>query len=174
MRKARMILKKALYPPKRILIPVPVIVFSTLIFIFAADKKESAAAYAIYVLSAYSLVICALSAPRSVRGIKDGIMRSKVIRIIADTKIGGKYLYDMAFRGSIGIYQGVAANFLYLLFRITAGIRYASVWFISMAVYYLVLGALRTYLIFCYRRREERGLTYEYHCYRRTAWLLFY
>lgn len=34
-----------------------------------------------------------------------------------------------------------------------AAIRYASVWFLSMAVYYLVLGGLRAYLIVCYRRR---------------------
>ena len=34
-----------------------------------------------------------------------------------------------------------------------AAIHYASVWFLSMAVYYLVLGGLRAYLIVCYRRR---------------------
>lgn len=79
----------------------------------------------------------------------------------------------MAFRGSVGIYQGAAVNFLYLLFRIIAGIRYASVWFISIAAYYLVLGGLRSYLIFSYRRRRKYGISYEYRCYRRTAWLLF-
>ena len=64
-------------------------------------------------------------------------------------------------------------NFFYVLFRIATGIRYASVWFISMAVYYMVLGGLRAYLISSYRRREAGGLSFEYHCYRRTAWLLF-
>lgn len=98
----------------------------------------------------------------------------RAVKKIAGTKIGGRYLSDMAFRGSIGIYQGMAVNFLYLLFRVIAGIRYASVWFISIAVYYLVLGTLRAYLIFSYRRRKKYGLSYEYRCYRRTAWLLFY
>ena len=49
----------------------------------------------------------------------------------------------------LGILMGVvgmAVNFLYVAFRIAAGIRYASVWFLTMAVYYLVLGCLRVYL----------------------------
>lgn len=173
MKKAKMILRNTLNPPKWILIPVPLIVFSALIFIFATDRTESTVAYPIYGLSAYSLVIWIISAPRLLREIKTGIMNSKAIKKIADTKIGGRYLSDMAFRGSVGIYQGMAVNFLYLLFRVIAGIRYASVWFISMAAYYLVLGALRSYLIFCYRRRKKYGLSHEYRCYRRTAWFLF-
>ncbi len=39
----------------------------------------------------------------------------------------------------LGILMGVvgmAVNFLYVAFRIVAGIRYASVWFLTMAVYY--------------------------------------
>ena len=51
-----------------------------------------------------------------------------------------------------------------------AAIRYASVWFLSMVVYYLVLGGLRAYLIVCYRRRT---LELERRCYHATAWLLF-
>ena len=51
-----------------------------------------------------------------------------------------------------------------------AAIHYASVWFLSMAVYYLVLGGLRAYLIVCYRRRTPE---LERRCYYTTAWLLF-
>ena len=63
------------------------------------------------------------------------------------SKIMGRYLTDTAFRGSINIYQGMTVNFFYVVFRVIAGIRYASVWFVSMALYYLVLGILRLYLI---------------------------
>lgn len=55
------------------------------------------------------------------------------------------------------------------MFRVIA-IRYASVWFLSMAVHYLVLGGLRAYLIVCYRRRTPE---LERRCYHTTAWLLF-
>ena len=77
---------------------------------------------------------------------------------------------DLAFRGNISIYQGMVINFFYVVFRVITGIRYASVWFISMAVYYLVLGGLRAYLVICYRHRNANT---EYCGYRRTAWLLF-
>lgn len=89
---------------------------------------------------------------------------------INNTKFGGKYVNDLAFRGSVSIYQGMAVNFLYVLFRIVVGIRYASVWFISMAVYYLVLAVLRLSLILNYRHKSK---ILELRCYRRTAWLLF-
>ena len=87
----------------------------------------------------------------------------------ARSAFGGRYLSDLAFRGSVGICQGMAINFCYVVFRLAVGIRYASVWFLSMAVYYLVLGALRSYLIVCYRRRSPE---LEQRCYRITAWLL--
>ena len=97
-------------------------------------------------------------------------MTSRIMRKVSKSKITGRYLNDLAFRGSVSIYQGVAVIVFYVVFRIVAGIRYASVWFISMAVYYLVLGCLRAYLIVCYRRRDPE---LEHRCYHTTAWLLF-
>lgn len=97
-------------------------------------------------------------------------MNSRAAQKAASSAIVRRYLHDLAFRGSVSIYQGMTVNFFYVVFRVSAGIRYASAWFISMAVYYLVLGGLRAYLIFSYRRRDAKD---EYRCYRRTAWLLF-
>lgn len=92
------------------------------------------------------------------------------MRLINGTPFGSRYVNDLAFRGSVSICRGMSVNFLYVLFRIVVGIRYASVWFISMAAYYLVLGVLRLSLILsCRHRTEIDGLR----CYRRTARLLF-
>ena len=88
----------------------------------------------------------------------------------AASPITGHHFKDLAFRGSISIYQGIAVNLFYVVFRVMAAIHYASVWFLSMAVYYLVLGGLRAYLIVCYRRRTPE---LERRCYHTTAWLLF-
>ena len=101
---------------------------------------------------------------------KTAIMTSRIMRKVSKSKITGRYLNDLAFHGSVSIYQGVAVNVFYVVFRIVAGIRYASVWFISMAVYYLVLGCLRAYLIVCYRRCDPE---LKHRCYHTTAWLLF-
>lgn len=89
---------------------------------------------------------------------------------INSTTFGSRYVNDLAFRGSVSLFQGMSVNFLYVVFRIAVGVRYASVWFISMAAYYLVLAVLRLSLIMSYR---HKGKIDEIHCYRRTAWLLF-
>lgn len=57
-----------------------------------------------------------------------------------------------------------------LTFIFASGIRYRSAWFISMAVYYLILGGMRAFLVFHHRNRDEKQ---EIGCYRCVAWLLF-
>lgn len=177
MKKAKMMLHTLLHPAKWVLYSIPPAAFAALIFIFASEQTESALAYPVYLMSAYSLAVLIAALPvlaKRIRQHKANLLnRSKLMQKIASSAFGDQYLHDPAFRGSISIYQGMIVNFLYVLFRIAAGIRYASVWFISMAVYYMVLGGLRAYLISSYRRREAGGLSFEYCCYRRTAWLLF-
>lgn len=165
-----MFFQKLLHPSKWVLIFVPPLSFAALIFIFATQTTRSASAYMIYCMSAYSLTIWLAALPRLIKEMKTAIMTSRFMRKVSSSKITGRYLNDLAFRGNISIYQGMAVNAFYVVFRIVAGIRYASVWFISMAVYYLVLGCLRAYLIVCYRRRDPE---LEHRCYHTTAWLLF-
>jgi hypothetical protein len=159
------VINKFLYPPKWVLFIVSPIVFAALAYIFATGQNNRVSAYPIYGMSAYCLTVLILPLPRMLRNIK-----ASFIRRANGTAFGGKYFGDLAFRGSVSIYQGMTVNFLYVMFRIVVGIRYASVWFLSMAVYYLVLGFLRLLLIISYRRRNNIN---ELHCYRRTAWLLF-
>ena len=170
MERAKMFFQKLLHPSKWVLIFVPPLSFAALIFIFATQTTRNASAYMIYCMSAYSLTICLAALPQLIKKMKTTIMTSRIMRKVGSSKITERYLNDLAFRGSVSIYQGVAVNFFYVVFRIATGIRYASIWFISMAVYYLVLGGLRVYLIFCYRRRNPK---LERRCYHTTAWLLF-
>ena len=122
-------------------------------------------AYMIYCMSAYCLTIWILPLPRLFRKAKANIMHR-----LTGTVFGGKYIGDLAFRGSVSIYQGMMVNFFYVVFRILVGIRYASVWFLTIAIYYLLLGIMRLSLALSYRNRNMKS---ELRCYRRTAWLLF-
>lgn len=165
-----MFFQKLLHPSKWVLIFVPPLSFAALIFIFATQTTRSASAYMIYCMSAYSLTIWLAALPRLIKEMKTAIMTSRFMRKVSSSKITGRYLNDLAFRGNVSIYQGMAVNAFYVVFRIVAGIRYASVWFISMAVYHLVLGGLWAYLVVCYRRHDPE---LERRCYHTTAWLLF-
>lgn len=170
MKKAKMILNMLIYPPKWILFPFSAISFASLIVVFAIGKTESVPAYMIYCMSAYSLCILTVAAPTFLRKFKFAVTNNRIMRKAANSHLFGKYISDIAFRGSINVYQGVIINFFYVVFRIAAGIRYQSAWFISIAVYYLILGGLRAYILFSYRKRDKRN---ELRCYRFTAWMLF-
>lgn len=164
MKRAWTLLESLLHPPKWVLLTLPPIVFAALIYVLLKGKS-SMPAYMIYCMSAYCLTIWILPLPRLFRKAK-----ANMIHRLTGTVFGGKYIGDLAFRGSVSIYQGMMVNFLYVVFRIFVGIRYASVWFLTIAIYYLLLGIMRLSLILSYR---NRGVKSELHCYRRMAWLLF-
>ena len=165
-----MIFKKVLQPNRWILLCMPPMSFAALVFIFEIQNTKSTLAYLVYCMSAHSLIIWISALPKMIKRMKSDIRNSKIMQKATASKIMGRYLTDTAFRGSINIYQGMTVNFFYVVFRVIAGIRYASVWFISMAVYYLVLGIQRLYLIYSYRHRSPE---LESRCYRRMAWMLF-
>lgn len=165
MKKALTVINRLLHPPKWVLFLAPPIVFAALAFVFVTKQNSSTPAYFIYGMSAYCLVVLILPIPNLIRRAK-----ATVLQRVNATVFGGKYVNDLAFRGSVSLYWGMIVNFLYVGFRIVVGILYTSAWFISMAVYYLVLGVLRLLLILNYRHRNPID---ELRCYRRTAWLLF-
>ena len=164
MKNALYVLIKLLHPPKWVLLTLPPIVFATLTCMLLKGKN-SMPAYMIYCMSAYCLTIWILPLPQLFRKAKANMMRRLTGAVFA-----GKYIGDLAFRGSVSIYQGMIVNFFYVVFRILIGIRYASVWFLTIAIYYLLLGIMRLSLILSYRNRSVKA---ELRCYRRTAWLLF-
>lgn len=161
MSRTRMILQKLLHPPVWALICIPVLSFSALAAIFTCQSTKSTLTYLVYGMSAYSLTIWSVAVPALAKRVKSAV---------TGNRIAGRYLSDLAFRGSISLYQGMAVNLIDVAFRMFTGLRYGSVWFLSMAVYHLVLGGLRLYLIAGYRRKDP---VREYRCYRATAWLLF-
>ena len=164
MKRAWTFLEKLLHPPKWVMLTLPPIVFATLTCVLL-NGKNSMPAYMIYCMSAYCLTIWILPLPQLFRKAKANMMRRLTGAVFA-----GKYIGDLAFRGSVSIYQGMMVNFLYVVFRIFVGIRYASVWCVTIAIYYLLLGIMRLSLILSYRNRSVKA---ELRCYRRTAWLLF-
>ena len=164
MKRAWTLLERLLHPPKWVLLTLPPIVFAALTHVLLKGKN-SMPAYMIYCMSAYCLTIWILPLPRLFRKAKEAMMHR-----LTGTVFGGKYIGDLAFRGSVSIYQGMMVNFFYVVFRILVGIRYASVWFLTIAIYYLLLGIMRLSLALSYRNRNMKS---ELRCYRRTAWLLF-
>ena len=92
----------------------------------------------------------------------------------ACTETAVRLWHDSDFRASAGIYLGMTGNFAYALLRAVLGLRSASAWLLSSAVYFGMLGLLRARLAHVYRRPDGKEYTcLAYRCYRRTAQLLF-
>lgn len=162
-------LQALLRPPLWIRIFAPPVVFAALIFLFVEGRTDGAAAYLIYCLSAYCLLLWVLPMPSLLRRLRRAVTQSRPVRRLLGSEFGRRYRAEPAFRGCVSLYWSVIVDLFYAAFRAAVGIRYASVWFLSMAAYYLVLGVLRLLLILRYRR----GGAAELRAYRRTARLLF-
>ena len=88
------------------------------------------------------------------------------------------YLRDRLFRANLSLYCGFAINVAYVVFNMIAGIYHHSTWFGAIAIYYLVLGLLRFFLLH-HARRIDRSLPpeairrQELCCYRFVGGFLF-
>lgn len=170
MKRAGRILKKMLHPPMWVQLTVPVLSFAALIIIFACKKTENALAYVIFGMSAYSLAVWVAGVPSLVKKAQNAVMKTGIVRKAASSKLAARYFGDLSFRGSISLCQGLAVSCFYCVFRIVAAMHFASSWFLSMAIYYLVLCGLRAYLIICCRRRNPSN---DRRCYCVAARMLF-
>ena len=159
------VLRRFLHPPQWVVFTLPPIAFAALTHVLL-EGMDGVPAYIIYCMSAYCLVICILPLPRLLRKAK-----ACVLRWLNGKALGRAYMGSLAFRGITSLYSGMAANFLLALFRMLVGLRCASIWFLSIAIYDLLLGVIRLSLILGYRNRTVQT---ELRCYRRTAWLLFF
>ena len=139
-----------------------------LVWVFANGKDEHPMAYAIYVLSFYTLCAVSLKVPPAVRGGK---------AVVLSNPFANRYFTDKPFRARFKLYSGTAVNVAYGIFKLTIGIVYHSVWFGSVAVYYMVLAVLRFLLISAHRRSdrleaEQEKLLHQWKSYRICGWLL--
>lgn len=97
----------------------------------------------------------------------------KALDKLRQTKFGDRYMNDRAFRGKIGIYQGMLVNFAYAAFRGVMSVIYGTSWLIATSIYYFALGLIRLWLCSAYKNRKKRGgKKYEFRCYKITALML--
>lgn len=170
-------LTKILCPENHIVIAADIISAILLYVVFACGFENTVLAYASYPFSAYSLMITVLTLPRVWQDIRRRFYNSLVVRKIDAHPIGGRFLNDIAFRGELSIYQGVAVNTAYTIFRIITAFMYKSVWFGAVAAYYAVLSGIKIMLaVFMLRKKrscnDAEQTLYELKSYRLCGWLM--
>lgn len=134
--------KSLLYPPIWVMLILSVISAGGLAAVFIKGWNTSAVAYIVYVVSFYTLtVLCIFFAavlPKRYKEIK---------RRIYDHPIGGKYMTDAAFRTHVSLYMSLGINLLYVGVNVFSFVLYRSMWFIVLAVYYIILAVMRFLLV---------------------------
>lgn len=129
--------------------------FALVIFALTTEH-EGVLAYISYFMSAYSLIISITSLSyigNFVKTVQTGIDSHPLMKKLLDIPLGARFLKDVKFRTEVSLYLGFFINLFYIVMKMVSGIYYRSVWFISIAVYYILLAFMR-FLLF--RRGKTR------------------
>lgn len=132
------ILIKLLFPHlASILVLVPVAA-ALLIYSFGFKESGSPIAYLSYFLSAYALLVVCMRAPSIFKKLKTAKDKNKYIT---------RYMSDAQLRVKISLYSSLAVNTAYGVFQLGLGVYHSSVWFYSLAAYYIMLAIMRFFLL---------------------------
>ena len=146
MKQVKAILKRIFF-----LLPLPTLCIalpSFALVIYVLDQgSHGPLAYAVYVLSAYALVISITGGPGIITGFAQWIKAHPLTRKMLRIPLVKRFAEDVRFRTSVSLYQGLLVNLLYIALKLTSGIYYRSWWFIPLAVYYALLAVMRFLLL---------------------------
>lgn len=140
-------------------VPTLLIAIPSFIFVFYVLTREGitpVAEYLSYVLSAYAMIIAVTGIVGIVKWIKKEINHHPLIKKIKNIPLIKRYLSEKSFRAEISLYPSLVINLFYAGIKLFSGIRYQSVWFGTLSVYYILLAVMRFSLLHHVRKRERR------------------
>lgn len=130
-------------------------------------------AYLAYFLSAYAFIITITGIAGIVGFVRQGIDQHPLVRKALGIPLVSRYLREDMFRAETGLYQGFFINLLYAGIKMFSGILYKSVWFVTLAVYYILLAVMRASLLH-YVRKTGKSKVSEWKRYRLCGIILLF
>lgn len=151
------ILKKVFFLP-----PVPTLLISIpsygfVIYTLSGENVNPVVAYVSYFLSAYALIITVTGITGIVRFARKGIDKHPLVRKALDIPLVNRLLREDMLRAEAALYQGFFINLLYAGIKMFSGVFYRSFWFITLAVYYILLAIMRASLLHFVRAYGSAG-----------------
>lgn len=139
MEHVKRILKQILFPRSAVVIISVPVAAALLIHTFLSEEETSPVAYLSYVLSAYSLtIVCARMTRIPKEDMKAALHRNPYVH---------RYLTDIPFKAHVSLYLSLGINLLFVAMKLFYGVYYRSVWFGTLAVYYIMLAVMRFLLL---------------------------
>lgn len=163
-----------LSPLSTILISIPS--YALVIYVLASGMENSIISYLAYALSAYALVITITGTVGIIGWIRRGIDSHPLIKKLHGIPVFERFLYEVEFRTETTLYQGLAVNLIYAGIKLFSGIYYRSIWFITLAVYYILLAIMRISLLMFVRGKgnPEKDKVLELRRYRLCGIILLF
>jgi len=158
-------------PVPTLLISIPA--YGLVIYALAGKNVKPYLAYLSYFVSAYALIISITGISGIVRLVRQGIDQHPLVRKALGVPLVSRYLREEMFRAQTGLYQGFFINLLYAGIKLLSGILYRSVWFVTLAVYYILLAVMRASLLH-YVRKDEKNKISEWRRYRLCGIILMF
>ena len=162
MEQIKSVLKRLFFLPPLLTVCIAVPSFALVIYVL--DKGfRGPLPYAVYILSAYALVISITGGPGIIKKLVQRLKNHPLTRKMLRIPLVKRFVEDVRFRTSIFLHQGLLVNLLYIAMKLTSGIYYRSWWFLTLAVYYALLAVMRFLLLW---RWGEIGMEMELRRYR--------
>ena len=143
--------KKLLFPPAWLMILLTLISAAGLVVVFVKGWETAVIAYAIYVVSFYTLtvvtVFCVLVLPKQYGKLKEKLLANP---------FANRYATDKLFRTKVSLNLALGINLLYVAIHILSWYLYRSWWFVCLAVYYVIMSVMR-FLLVRYVRLNRLG-----------------
>lgn len=138
MERWKTVLKKLLFPGWGWVALAVLLGGGSLALTFLVFGEDSPFAYAAYLLSAYALTVLAAAVAPLLPAARRGIHR---------IPLAHRYMTDQYFKVRAGLALSLCINLCYAGFKLVCAAWYASVWDGALAVYYILLCAVRVYLL---------------------------
>lgn len=157
------ILWKFIFPHISIVIAIAIISIVGLAYSFSYPNAISIVRYGFYGVSAYAMLVICFRLPRSIKQINQYWKKNFYV---------SRYLSDEGLRVKISLYGSVSTNLLYAAFNIFLGYVKHSVWFYSIAGYYVLITLIRGFLLKDTHKNTEPPMINQWKRYRFCGALL--
>ncbi|MBQ3567015.1 MAG: hypothetical protein IJA12_07540 [Oscillospiraceae bacterium] len=152
------IIFRILYPHTVFLLIFSPVAAIMVIYSLACDNVNPVIRYSSYLLSAYALTIICMRMPPVFRKIKKLSENSKYISV---------YKKNTHLKTKISLYGTFIINAVYAIIQLISGFYFHSIWFWSLAIYYIILAVMRFFLLYDLKQNAFGvNLVSEYRRYR--------
>lgn len=153
--------KKLFFPLPAVLVLSVLLSAAGLVWVFLKGLTEHPIAYGLYCFSAWTVTALSLRTPRIFGAFGKALHRNRVM---------GRILTDGALMFTVNLYIDQAVNLIYGVFKIIAGMIYASVWLITDGVYNIAQGVIQLYQIV--QRKKNLDMLLQWKSYRLSGVLM--